>query len=284
MVNADALTTVANSGLVRLSGGSLCVFTSQPTDVLVDVSGWIASTGLRTTPVAPVRLVDTRPGQMQAVSVAQNRVRGGQLLAVDVASWSGFDPTASAVTLNVTAAGPSGDGFLTVLPGPCAGVALPPTTSNLNVTTGRDVAASATTALGDGEVCIFTSVETDVILDLQALHGATGGTLTALDPRRIADTRMTSRLARGQSLPIQLDSAVAAVVVNLTAVDPSASGYLALHPCDSAVPTVSNLNVVAGATIANRGVVSTGGTNRFCVYSSVDTEAVIDLEGFITPS
>ncbi|MEY2400985.1 MAG: hypothetical protein QOJ08_1096 [Ilumatobacteraceae bacterium] len=284
MVNADALTTVANSGVVRLGAGSLCVFASQPTDVLVDVSGWIAPAGLRSTPVAPVRLVDTRAGLLQALPVAQNRLRAGQLLTVDLASWPGFDPTDSAATVNLTAAGPSGDGFLTVLPGPCTDAGLPPTTSNLNVTTGRDVAASATTGLGGGQLCIFTSVDTDVIVDLQALHGAEGGAVSAVDPRRITDTRTTSRLVHGQSSPIQLDSAVAAVIVNLTAVDPSGSGYLALHPCDSAVPTVSNVNVVAGATVANRAVVSTAGTSRFCVYSSVDTDAVIDIEGYVTPS
>jgi hypothetical protein len=50
------------------------------------------------------------------------------------------------------------------------------------------------------------------------------------------------------------------------------------------VPTVSNLNVVAGAVVANRAVVSTGGSRQFCLYSSVDTDVVIDIEGFIAPT
>jgi hypothetical protein len=284
IVNAKMGAIVANSAIIRLGLGALCIYTMRATDVLVDVSGWIGPTGLRSTPVSPVRLVDTRLGQPQALQSVQSRLGPGQLLTIDVAALAGFDPTATAATVNVTAADPAGRGFVSVLPGPCANVALPPATSNLNVTAGRDVAASATVALGNGELCIFTSVATDVVVDLQALHGATGGAVIATDPSRIIDTRTTHHLPAGESLPVQLDSAAAAVVVNLTAVDPAGRGFLTLYPCGSTVPTVSNLNVIAGAIVANRAVVSTGGSNQFCVFSSVDTDLVIDVEALITPS
>jgi hypothetical protein len=285
MANADAFSIVANSAVVRLGvDGALCVYSLRATDVVVDVSGWIAPAGLPSMPVAPVRLIDTRPGEKQALNVAQNRLSAGQLLTVDVASLPGTDPAAVAATVNVTAAAPTSDGFLSVLPGPCATASLPPSTSNLNVTAGRDVAASATVGLGDGQLCVYTSTDTDVVVDLQALHGATGGLITAVDPQRLIDTRGTSRLGAGQSLALDLATAPAAVIVNLTAVAPSARGFLTLYPCGAAIPTVSNLNVVAGAIIANRAVVSTGGSSQFCVFSSVDTDVVIDIEGFITPS
>jgi len=262
----------------------VCIYSMRATDVLVDVSGWIGPPGLRSTPVSPVRLVDTRLGQPQALQSAQNRLGAGQLLTVDVAALAGFDPTATAATVNVTAADPAGSGFVSVLPGPCANAALPPATSNLNVTAGRDVAASATVALGNGELCVFSSVATDIVVDLQALHGATGAAVISTDPTRIIDTRTSRRLAAGESLPVQLDSAPAAVVVNLTAVEPAGRGFLTLYPCGSTVPTVSNLNVIAGAIVANRAVVSTGGSNQFCVFSSVDTDLVLDVEGSITPT
>jgi hypothetical protein len=282
VVNANALSTVANSAVVRLGGGALCVYTSQPTDVLVDVSGWIGPAGLESTPLAPLRLVDTRPGQQQALSVPQERLGAGGALTVDLSPLAGSDPNGAAASVNVTAAGPAGDGFVSVLPGPCAGVVLPPTTSNLNVSTGRNAAASATIALGNGQLCVYSSTATDVVVDLQALHGAAGGLVTAVDPRRILDTRNSSRLSPGQSLPIELGFASAAVIVNLTAVDSSASGFVTLYPCGAALPTVSNLNVDAGAVVANRALVSTAGTNRFCVYSSVETDVVIDIEAFVT--
>ena len=89
MLNANALSTVANSAVVRLGGGSLCVYSPQPTDVLVDVSGWIAPTGLSSTPVSPLRVVDTRPGQQQALPVAQGRLGAGEVLAVDISALAG---------------------------------------------------------------------------------------------------------------------------------------------------------------------------------------------------
>lgn len=283
MVNANALSTVANSGVVRLGGGAVCVYSPQPTDVLVDVSGWVGPGGLGSTPVAPVRLIDTRPNQQQALPSGQHRLGAGGLLTVDFAALPGADPTTEAATVNVTAANPAGDGFLSVLPGPCNAVATPPTTSNLNVTAGRNVAASATVALGGGQLCVYSSTSTDVVVDLQALHGAMGGAVTAADPRRILDTRNSTRLTPGGSLPIQLGTTSSAIV-NLTAVDPSAAGFLTLYPCGTAVPTVSNLNVVVGQVVANRALVSTAGLSRFCLYSSVDTDVVIDVEGFVNPS
>jgi hypothetical protein len=281
MVNAVALSVVANSGIVRLGDGSLCVYSPQATDVVVDVSGWIASSGLRTTPVTPVRLVDTRPGERQALPVAQGRLDAAGLLTVDIGSLPGM-AGAMAATVNVTAAAPQGSGFISVLPGPCAAVVLPPLTSNLNVTAGRDVAASATVALGEGELCVFSSTATDVVVDLQALHGMAGGAITTDDPRRILDTRDAQRIGPGQSLIVGLDTTQQAAIVNLTAVDPSGSGFLTLYPCGSTIPTASNLNVIAGVVVANRALVSTGGTDRFCLYSSVETDVVIDVEGYVS--
>ncbi len=284
MVNAAALSIVANSAVVRLGGGSLCVYSMRPTDVIVDISGWIAPTGLRSLPVAPVRLVDTRVGEPQALDATQNRLAAHRLLAVDVAALPGFDATATAATVNVTAVAPDHAGFLSVLPGPCSTATLPPSTSNLNVTAGRVVGASATVGLGDGELCIYASTTTDVVVDLQALHGSVGGQVSTVQPRRIIDTRDTTRLVAGQSLPIGLGTSVAAVIVNLTAVDPADRGFLALYPCGGPIPTVSNLNVVAHAVVANRAMVSTAGSSQFCLFTNVETDVVVDLEAIITPS
>ena len=283
MVNAVTMSTVANSAVVRLGAGSICVYSPRATDVLVDLSGWIDATGLHTTPVTPTRLVDTRPGEHEALAVAQQRLVAGGLLTVDIGSWSG-SAGATAATVNVTASTPQGSGFISVLPGPCAAVSLPPTTSNLNVTAGRDVAASATVGLGNGQLCIFASTATDVVVDLQALHGATGGATSVVDPRRIVDTRNAVRIGSGQTLPVELGSVPEVAIVNLTAVNPAGSGFLTLYPCGATMPTASNLNVVRGVIVANRALVSTGATSRFCLYSSVQTDAVIDIEGYVVAS
>ena len=76
---------------------------------------------------------------------------------------------------------------------------------------------------------------------------------------------------------------VSAVVVNLTAVGPAANGYLSLYPCSAPErPTVSNLNVAAGVTVANRAVVSTAGAGTICLYTSVDTDVIVDVEAWLS--
>lgn len=280
MVNAATMSTVANSAVVRLGAGAICVYSPRATDVLVDVSGWIDATGLRTVAVTPTRLVDTRPGQRQALAVAQQRLVAGGLLTVDVGSWPGA-AGATAATVNVTASAPQASGFITVLPGPCAAATLPPSTSSLNVRAGRDVAAAATVGLGGGQLCVYASTATDVVVDLQALHGTPGGATHVVDPRRIVDTRSVVRIGSGQTLPVDLGVVAEAAIVNLTAVAPSGSGFLTLYPCGDTMPTASNLNVVPGVIVANRALVSTGATNRFCLYSSVGTDAVIDVEAYV---
>ncbi|MCU1364974.1 MAG: hypothetical protein JWL72_4042 [Ilumatobacteraceae bacterium] len=290
VVNATAHSVAANSALVRLGQGAICVYSPQPTDVVVDVSGWLAPGGDLTIPVDPVRLIDTRVGMAELAAVPQARLQAGSFLDADLTAVPGLGSAigqTDAVTVNVTATGPGADGFVTVLPGPCRGQGTP-TTSTVNFTRGIDVATSATVGLTSGHLCLFASAATDLVVDLQSLHGAGGATLTALDPQRLLDSRAQVRLSAGQVLPVGLGAAagvtgpVSGAVVDITAINPVAPGFVALHPCNGPAPTASSVNFAAGATVANRAVVSTGGTDRFCITASVDTDVVIDLEGVIS--
>ena len=84
--------------------------------------------------------------------------------------------------LNVTAVDPAGPGFLTAFP--CGGP-LPPT-STLN-TTSTTIANFALVGPGsDGTVCVRTSVESDVVVDLS---GWTDG-FHAVPASRALDTRV----------------------------------------------------------------------------------------------
>ena len=50
-------------------------------------------------------------------------------------------------------------------------------------------------------------------------------------------------------------SGVTAVVMNVTAVSPTATSFVTVYPDGQAVPTASNLNLVAGQTVANLVIV-----------------------------
>jgi hypothetical protein len=287
VLNAPAGSIVANSAVVRLGGGSMCVYANRRTDVVVDLTGWVGAGGAATMVVDPTRIVDTRRGEKQVLPVAQQRLPAGWILAVDVATLPGVDPATSAVTFNLAAANPAAAGYLSVLPGPCGSVSLPPSTATLTVTAHRDVAASATVGTGGGQICVFSSVETDVVIDLQATHGATGRAVTTIGPQRLVDTRPSSRLAAGTVVALDLDvlpgvpAGLTGAVVNVTGVDPTSNGYLVAYACGVPErPFVSNLNV-AGITVANRALVSTNGGRSLCVFTTVETDVVIDVEAWI---
>ena len=55
--------TVANLAASAVAGdGTVCVYTSTPMHVVVDLEGWFGSTGALLAPQTPQRIVDTRTG------------------------------------------------------------------------------------------------------------------------------------------------------------------------------------------------------------------------------
>ena len=81
-------------------------------------------------------------------------------------------------------------------------------------------------------------------------------------PTRIMDTRAgvgtaAAPLAAGETRALQvvgqagIPADAVAVAVNLTVTEPTASSYVTVWPAGAAMPTASNVNVVAGQTVAN---------------------------------
>jgi len=146
-----AVVKVGDAGRIRL----LVAETSA--DVIVDVYGYMSDDGGMIVPIAPQRIADTRSGQ----ELGQMETRRFQ-----VAGQAGIPAAAKGVVMNVTAAAPTWDGYLTVWP---AG-AEQPTASNVNFTGGQDVPNLVMVGLGaDGSVDIFNELgSTDVLLDVVA--------------------------------------------------------------------------------------------------------------------
>lgn len=177
-VNHRAGGTVANAALTRLGpAGDVCILTSGATDLIVDVTGWIAASAF--TPLdTPRRVLDTRPG----ASTADQQFLGigprpaGGSLQLPIAGRVGIPASATAVVLNVTADRPRDAGFVTIHPGGTER----PTASNLNYGEGDTAANAVIAPLGaDGAICAFTSATTDLVIDVVGwLPGpaATGGT------------------------------------------------------------------------------------------------------------
>lgn len=217
------------------------------------------------------RLLDTR--------IAMSAATPGRI--VEVSLGDAVPTDATAVALGITAAGPTGDGYVTVWP--CGEPV--PDTSVVNVTTGRDRAAQAVVAIGTGDagpaICARTSVATHLIVDLQSafVPGDHGSGFVPATPRRLVDTRATSRRDR---IVFDAPAPATALAVTLTAVGSSGPGYLGVRPCEDP-PSTSVLNHGAGETVAGAAYVEVGASRRICVDVSADTDVLVDLTGTFRP-
>jgi hypothetical protein len=138
--------------------------------VIVDVNGWFAE-GAGFNRVAPVRVFDTRAGQDGMLTVAKSAIGGGNVLDVELDNIYGSMSagSVSAVSLNVTVADAEGSGFVTVFP--CGDR---PVVSSVNFVAGQIVANAVIAPLSrTGHVCFFSSVPTNILVDINGWFAAT---------------------------------------------------------------------------------------------------------------
>jgi peptidoglycan hydrolase-like protein with peptidoglycan-binding domain len=184
---------VANGVVTSLgAGGAVCLYSDQQSDVLVDVLGWFGGGAQPPfTGAVPSRLVDTRnaiggpTGVLTAAAPKSVPVRG---VTVSVNGTPQQVPAdASAVALNVTMVEARAAGFATVWP--CG--APMPEASNVNFGRGGTAANGVIAPIGaDGSVCIFTSADAHVIVDIAGwFTGGATPAFTGNNPRRLVDTR-----------------------------------------------------------------------------------------------
>jgi hypothetical protein len=278
VANVVAGVDVANGVTVGLAhDGTLCARSTVDTDLVVDVTGrWAAFLGSRFTPVMPTRVLDTR-AVARAAPDAVVPIEPGSVVPAD----------ASAVAMNVTSTGAATAGYVTAWP--CDQPQ--PDTSVLNVVRNVTRANNVILSTGGGAVCLAASMVTDLVVDVTGYFGSTGALLTPVQPVRVADTRLgrgdVSRLARDGTIVVHLGTDTAlpfgssAVVVNATAADPAADGFLTAFPCGNR-PDTSTLNVRAwGAPVPNGAVVGVSGGD-LCIHSSVPTDVIVDLLGYLS--
>ncbi|MEZ5297071.1 MAG: hypothetical protein R2697_12575 [Ilumatobacteraceae bacterium] len=220
-------------------------------------------------------------------------VRGaGSVTELQVSGRGGVPSGSGAVVLNVTVTEPRAAGFVAVFP---CGSAVPGT-SNVNFVAGQTVANAAVVKTdGSGRVCVFTSAAAHVVIDVSGMHPEESG-FVAVSPARLMDSRVGGSSVDGKFVGMGVrgagsvtelqvsgrggvPSGSGAVVLNVTVTEPRAAGFVAVFPCGSAVPGTSNVNFVAGQTVANAAVVKTDGSGRVCVFTSAAAHVVIDVSG-----
>ena len=251
------------------------------------------ATGSLFHPLAPVRILDSRPPPSQ-VGPFSTPWTGGVKRDVSVGGLAGVPVNADAVVLNVTVTDTTGSSFLSIWP---AGQSQP-TASSLNWTPGRTIPNAVTVKLGAaGKISIFNlSGDVNVIADVAGYYDAIPGDgFTSLAPARVLDSRPPPSQVGPFSTPwtggIKRDVAVGglgnvpldadAVVLNVTVTDTTGSSYLTMWPTGAAQPTASSLNWTAGVTIPNAVTVKLGTLGRVSVFNlSGNVNVIIDVAGY----
>lgn len=255
-------------------------------------------------PMVPVRFLDTRLGYttVDGQFAGTGPMASGTTLNFTVLGRAGV-PTSgvSAVALNITVTNSTGAGYLTAWP---AGTAQP-NASNLNFVPGLAISNQVIAKVVNNQVSIYVYASggtANVIVDVAGYFPATSD-LTPLTPARLLDTRagmstVDGRYAGGGAvqagstltLPVLgrggiLPSGVSAVVVNVTATNPTAATYVTVWPSGTARPNASNLNLVAGQTIPNLVIVApgTGSGGAILLYNSAgSTDLIVDVVGYFS--
>jgi hypothetical protein len=127
--------------------------------------------------------------------------------------------------------------------------------------------------------------------------GASGSRFVGVTPARILDTRngtggFTSPLGQGQTIAAtvagvggvpEINAAVApaAVVLNVTVTDTTATSYLTVWPDGAGQPNASDLNWGPGLTVPNLVVVKLGATGKVDLFNAAgSTNVIIDVVGW----
>ncbi|MGW4160575.1 hypothetical protein [Streptomyces sp. NPDC004788] len=238
-------------------------------------------------PVTPTRLMDTRSG----LGVRQGKVGPGGTVTLQVAGKGGLPPVGvTAVVLNVTATAPTAKGFVSVYPD---GTTRTSATS-LNFNAGQTIPNLVSVPVVNGRVTFYNATgSVDLLADVagySTVGEATAATFEPVAPKRLMDTRYGTGVRQGKvpaggtvTLPVT-EPGVTAVVMNVTATNPTAASFVSVYPYGTARPTVSNLNFTAGQTIPNLVVVPVrdGKVTFYNHNGSVDLLA--DVAGYFTTS
>jgi len=193
------------------------------------------------------------------------------------------------VALKLAAVQPTADGYLSVYP---VGE-LRPVLSSLNFQAGQTVSNSVIAELNAGQdsVNVYNANgTTNVVIDVAGYWdpSAKNGGFTPIVPVRAYDSRTTTALAAGGSVDIPmlkvgdvpLDG-VQAVVLNVTAVNPTADGYLTVYPTGRPRPFAAALNNKKGLVRAGQVIVPVGVNGKVSIYNANgSTNVVVDIVGW----
>ncbi len=267
--------------------------------------------------INPTRICDTRPVQPGVASNQCNLHQTGVLqtnvpIEVNVLGSYGVPLSATAVVITLTATDTILNGYLSV----SSTSQNFPNTSSLNFENGQNASNTITVATVNLNGFFITAEngETAVVVDLLGYYGPntnSSGYFVPTSPARICDTRplqlgvsanqcnnlASGPIRQGATLTLKVDgnggipsTGVEAVVLNVTAINPTSSGYLTLYPANVSQPATSNLNFTQGEIIPSSVIVDVPSNGDITIFNYLDapnsstseTNIAVDTEGYFT--
>lgn len=244
------------------------------------------------TPVTPVRVLDTRNGTGGIIG----KVGPGATVSLQVTGQNGVPASGvTAVVLNVTDMSPTAKSYLTVY----ADGRTRPGTPNLYFTAWQTTTNLVTVPVGsDGKVDFYNHYgSVNLLADLAGYYTTTsnGSWLDTTGPVRILNTKngtggYSTPVGAGGTISLQVTgqhgvppSGVTAVVLNVTAVNPTAKSYVTAYPDGQPRPNTLNLFFYSGDKFPNLVIVPVGSNGKVDFYNdSGSVNLLADLEGYYT--
>jgi subtilisin family serine protease len=242
-------------------------------------------------PLTPSRLMDSRTGNGTPASP----FGPGEIRSLQVTGRGGVPASGvRAVVMNVTVTNPTIASHVTVWP---AGSSAP-NASNLNFVAGQTRPNLVTVGVSAGGKVNFRLDNglAHLIADVVGYYGdgtgggASGSRYAPQSPYRILDSRIgTGGFSSPWNPGVTRDLTLAgvpndasAVVLNVTATNPTAATFATLWPSGLARPNpASNLNVVPGQTAPNLAIVGIGANRKVSLYNDAgSTDFVVDVVGW----
>ncbi|MFF5975779.1 N-acetylmuramoyl-L-alanine amidase [Streptomyces sp. NPDC012769] len=290
-LNFKAGVSIPNLVVVPVVDGKVRFYNhAGSVDLLADVTGYYSKDAAGSTFVTtgPSRIMNTMAGLGVPTKLGPAATASLQVTGV-----AGIPANAAAVVMNVTATKPTNNGYVSVFP---SGTPRP-STSNLNFKAGQSIPNLVIVPVGaDGKVSFYNHAGTVELLGdvtgyfttdtTQAKHVNHG-------PKRLLNTMAglgvpKAKVGAQQAVTLQVTGAngipasgVTAVVINVTATNPTSSGWVSVYPSDQVRPPVSNLNFTAGLTIPNLVVVPVSADGKVSFYNHAGSvDLLADITGY----
>jgi hypothetical protein len=307
MVNSPNGTIVGNATIIPATYGSISVFVTNDTDVVMDINGYFAPPdapqALAFYLMPPCRVVDTRTTSGKTGAFGPPQMTGGSARDFPMPqSTCGIPATAQAYSLNVTAVAPGPLQYLTAWP-----TGQPqPFVATVNGPQGGTVGNSAIVPAGtNGSISAFVSNTTDVMIDINGYFAPPGGAgalyFYPATPCRVADTRTVGgsgetglfgppQLAANQTRDFPVPSSGCGIPataqsysLNITVVAPGPLQSLTAWAAGQAQPPVATLYAPLGGILGHASLVPGGTSGAISVFVTDNTDVVVDINGYLAP-